>query len=204
MAMKLLGSLTSPYVRKVRILLAEKKIDCEFVVDSPWLADSQAAHFNPLGKVPVLILDDETTIYDSRVIVEYLDKLTPNKRMIPSSGRERIIVKRWEALADGVADAAAEALLESRRPDGERSPAWIERQRGKVIAGLQAMARELGERNWCHGNSLSLADIATGSALGYIGFRHPDIDWCSQHDNLARLHERLLQRASFAQTQPQD
>jgi glutathione S-transferase len=202
--MKLLGSLTSPYVRKVRVLLAEKKIDCEFVVDSPWIAGNQVANFNPLGKVPVLVLDDETTLYDSRVIVEYLDKLTPNKRMIPSSGRERIIVKRWEALADGIADAAAEAMLESRRPDGERSPSWIARQRGKVTAGLQAMAHDLGGNTWCHGNGLSLADIAAGSALGYVGFRHPDIDWRSQHENLARLHDRLLQRPSFAATVPHD
>lgn len=202
--MKLLGSLTSPYVRKVRIVLAEKKIECEFVVDSPWIEGNRIADHNPLGKVPVLLLDDESTLYDSRVIVEYLDTLSPNKRLIPSGGRERISVKRWEALADGIADAAANALLESRRPDSERSPAWIERQRSKMIAGLQVMADDLGENAWCHGNGLSLADVAAGSALGYISFRHPDIDWRGKHGALARHYDRLMQRPSFAESVPHD
>lgn len=202
--MKLLGSLTSPYVRKVRIVLAEKKIEYELVLDSPWVAGSTVSKYNPLGKIPVLVLDDDSTLYDSRVIVEYLDKVSPNKRLIPATGRERITVKRWEALGDGVCDAAAAALLESRRPDGERSPSWIERQREKMIAGLQAMSDDLGDGDWCHGNSLTLADIAVGSALGYVAFRHPDIDWRGKHANLAKLHDKLMQRPSFVETAPRD
>jgi glutathione S-transferase len=202
--MKLIGSLTSPYVRKVRIVLAEKKIDYEFVLDSPWTPDSQVPVHNPLGKVPVLILDDDSSLYDSRVIVEYLDTGAPNNRLIPASGRERIAVKRWEALGDGICDAAATALLESRRPVGEKSSSWIERQRGKVIAGLQGAADDLGEHPWCQGNALSLADIAIGAALGYLAFRFPDIDWRSQHPNLGRLHDKLIQRPSFAETVPHD
>lgn len=200
--MKLIGSLTSPYVRKIRIVLAEKKIDYEFVLDSPWEAGNQVAALNPLGKVPVLILDDDSTLFDSRVIAEYLDAVAPNNRLIPASGRERISVKRWEALADGVLDAAVAAFLESRRPDGERSPSWIERQRGKVLQALQAMSDELGEQPWCHGNSLSLADIAVGCALGYVSFRLGDIKWAEQFANLAALHEKLMQRAAFAETLP--
>lgn len=202
--MKLLGSLTSPYVRKVRIVLAEKKIEYELVLDSPWVAGSTVSKYNPLGKIPVLVLDDDSTLYDSRVIVEYLDKVSPNKRLIPATGRERITVKRWEALCDGVCDAAAAALLESRRPDGEKSPSWIERQREKMIAGVQVMSEDLGDRDWCHGTALSLADIAVGSALGYLAFRHPDIDWRGQHANLAKLHDKLMQRPSFAETVPRD
>ena len=200
--MKLIGSLTSPYVRKIRIVLAEKKIDYEFVLDSPWEAGNQVAALNPLGKVPVLILDDDSTLFDSRVIAEYLDTVAPNNRLIPASGRERISVKRWEALADGVLDAAVAAFLESRRPDGERSPSWIERQRGKVLQASQAMSDELGEQPWCHGNSLSLADIAVGCALGYVSFRLGDIKWAGQFANLAVLHEKLMQRAAFAETVP--
>ena len=200
--MKLIGSLTSPYVRKIRIVLAEKKIDYEFVLDSPWEAGNQAAGLNPLGKVPVLILDDDSTLYDSRVIAEYLDAVAPNNRLIPASGRERISVKRWEALADGVLDAAVAAFLESRRPDGERSPSWIERQRGKVLQALPAMSDELGEQPWCHGNSLSLADIAVGCALAYVSFRLGDIKWAEQFPNLAVLHEKLMQRAAFSETLP--
>jgi len=202
--MKLLGSLTSPYVRKARIVLAEKKIEYDLVLDSPWAEKTSVPLHNPLGKVPVLLLDDDSTLYDSRVIVEYLDTVSPNNRLIPSSGRERITVKRWEALADGVLDATVAALLETKRPKGEKSSSWIKRQRGKVMAGLQAMADDLGEHAWCHGNAFSLADIAVGSALGYVEFRFPDIDWREPHANLAKLYLKLMQRPSFVETVPHD
>jgi glutathione S-transferase len=201
--MKLIASLTSPYVRKIRIVLAEKKIDCDLVLDSPWVEGNQVAVVNPLGKIPVLVLDDESTLYDSRVIAEYLDTVAPNNRLIPASGRERISVKRWEALADGVLDAAVAAFLESKRPDGERSPAWIERQRGKVNQALKVMSDDLGEQPWCHGNSLSLADIAVGCALGYVSFRLGDIRWSEQYPRLSQLYEKLMQRPAFAETVPQ-
>ncbi|KAF0167069.1 MAG: glutathione S-transferase [Rhodocyclaceae bacterium] len=201
--MKLIASLTSPYVRKIRIVLAEKKIDYDLVLDSPWVEGNQVAKFNPLGKVPVLILDDESTLYDSRVIAEYLDTVAPNNRLIPASGRERISVKRWEALADGALDASVAAFLESLRSVGERSPSSIERQRAKITQALKAMSEELGEQPWCHGNSLSLADIAVGCTLGYVSFRLPDIRWSEQYANLAQLYEKLMQRSSFADTVPQ-
>lgn len=201
--MKLIASLTSPYVRKIRIVLAEKKIDCDLVLDSPWVEGNRVATVNPLGKIPVLVLDDESTLYDSRVIAEYLDTVAPNNRLIPASGRERISVKRWEALADGVLDAAVAAFLEAKRPDGERSSSWIERQRGKVNQALKVMSDDLGEQPWCHGSSLSLADIAVGCALGYVSFRLGDIRWSEQYPNLAQLYEKLMQRSSFAETVPQ-
>jgi glutathione S-transferase len=200
--MKLIGSLTSPYARKIRIVLVEKKIDFDLVIDSPWVEGNQIAALNPLGKVPVLVLDDESTLFDSRVIAEYLDTVAPNNRLIPASGRERISVKRWEALADGVLDAAVAAFLESRRPDGERSPSWIERQRGKVTQALQAMSDDLADQPWCHGNGLSLADIAVGCALGYVSFRLGDIRWGDRYPNLAQLYEKLMQRPAFAETVP--
>ena len=201
--MKLIGSLTSPYVRKIRVVLAEKKVDYDLVLESPWVDGSQVAALNPLGKVPVLVLEDDSTLYDSRVIAEYLDTVAPNNHLIPASGRERISVKRWEALADGILDAAVAAFLESRRPDGERSPSWIERQRGKVMQALRVMSEELGEQPWCHGNGMSLADIAVGCALGYVSFRLGDIGWGQQYPNLARLYEKLMQRPAFADTVPQ-
>lgn len=201
--MKLIGSLTSPYVRKVRIVLAEKKIDYDFVIDSPWVEGNQVSVHNPLGKVPVLVLDDDSSVYDSRVIAEYLDTMAPNNRLIPASGRERIAVKRWEALADGVLDAAVTAFLESRRPDGEKSPSWIERQRVKILQALGVMAQDLGDQAWCHGNGFSLADIAVGCALGYLNFRLGDIRWGDEHPNLGRLYDKLMQRPAFAETVPQ-
>lgn len=202
--MKLIGSLTSPYVRKVRIVLAEKKIDYEFELDSPWVAETKVPTINPLGKVPVLVLDDETPLFDSRVIVEYIDNVTPNNKLLPSPNRERTEVKRWEALADGICDAAATAFLEAKRPKKEQSEGVIERQRGKIERGLAFMAKELGENAHCMGTHFSLADVAVGTALGYVAFRFADIDWQAAHPNLARLYEKLMQRPSFADTLPRD
>lgn len=202
--MKLIGSHTSPFVRKVRIVLAEKKIDYEFVIDSPWLADSKVPDINPLGKIPVLMLDDETPLFDSRVIVEYIDNVTPNNKLFPAPNRERTEVKRWEALADGVCDAAVAALLEGKRAKKEQSADWIFRQRGKVIRGLEFMAEELGDKSFCMGTHISMADIAVGTALGYLNFRFPDIDWRNAHPNLAKLYDKLLQRPSFADTVPHE
>jgi len=201
--MKVIGSLTSPFVRKARIVLAEKKIDYEFVLDSPWVEGNSVAKFNPLGKIPVLVLDDESTLFDSRVIVEYLDAMTPNAKLFPASGRERITIKRWEALADGICDAAAAAFLEAKRPKKQQSPEWIARQRGKIELGLAALAADLGEAPWCFGNALTLADVAVGSALGYLAFRFADIDWQTQYPNLAKLYEKLMARPSFSETVPQ-
>ena len=200
--MKLIGSLTSPFVRKVRIVLAEKKIDYEFVIDSPWSPESGVANLNPLGKIPVLALDDDTSLFDSRVISEYLDNVAPNNKLMPSTNRERTEVKRWEALADGICDAAALIFLEKKRPAEQQSSEWIVRQQNKIIAGLDYMAAELGDSNWCMGTHFSLADIAAGCALGYLAFRFPEIDWQEKHPNLARLYEKLAHRPAFAETMP--
>jgi len=201
--MKLIGSLTSPYVRKVRIVLAEKKIEYDFALDSPWTPETLVPDVNPLGKVPVLVLDDETPLFDSRVIVEYIDNVTPNNKLFPGPNRERTEVKRWEAVADGVCDAAASAFLEAKRVKKEQSATWIARQRDKIVRGLDFMETELGEKNFCMGTHLSMADIAVGTALGYLAFRFADINWPETHPNLARLYEKLMQRPSFADTIPQ-
>ncbi len=201
--MKLIGSLTSPYARKARIVLAEKKIEYDFELDSPWNDESGVPDVNPLGKIPVLILDDETVLFDSRVIVEYLDNVTPNNKLMPAPNRERTLVKRWEALADGICDAAVSAFLEGKRPTKSQDKGWIARQRAKIGKALEFMAEELGENTYCMGMHISLADIAVGGALGYLLFRFPDIDWREDHPNLARLHEKLMLRPSFADTVPQ-
>lgn len=202
--MKLIGSLTSPFVRKVRIVLAEKKIEYEFVIDSPWLADSKVPDINPLGKIPVLLLDEETPLFDSRVIVEYIDNVTPNNKLFPAPNRERTEVKRWEALADGICDAAANAFLEAKRPTAQQSSEWIARQRDKIHRGLAFMANALGDKHFCMGTHISMADIAAGTALGYLSFRFADIDWHGQYPNLAKLYSKLMQRPSFSDTVPKD
>ena len=202
--MKLIGSLTSPYVRKVRIVLAEKKIDYDFEIESPWTEGSKVPDLNPLGKIPVLLLDDDTPLFDSRVIVEYIDSVTPNNKLFPSPNRERIEVKRWEALADGICDAAASAFLEGKRAKKEQSAAWIQRQREKIVRGLEFMSEELGEKTYCMGTHISLADLAVGVSLGYLTFRFPDVDWHTAHPNLAKLYDKLMHRASFTDTVPRE
>ena len=202
--MKLIGSHTSPFARKVRIVLAEKKIDYEFVIDSPWTEDSKVPDINPLGKIPVLVLDDQTPLFDSRVIVEYIDNVTPNNKLFPAPNRERTEVKRWEALADGVLDAAVSALLEGKRANKEQSADWVTRQHGKVSRGLDFMARELAEKSFCMGTHFSMADIAVGTALGYLAFRFADINWPESHPNLGKLYAKLMLRPSLADSAPHD
>jgi glutathione S-transferase len=200
--MKLIASLTSPYARKVRIALAEKKIEYDLIEESPWTGETTVSSYNPLGKVPVFVLDDGTTLFDSRVIVEYLDTVSPVSRLIPEPSRQRIGVRRWEALADGICDAAVAIALENKRAAGKQDRHWLERQRRKVDLGLQELARELGEKAWCNGEGYSLADIATGCALGYLDLRHAAIDWRAAYPNLVKLADKLSKRPSFAETAP--
>ncbi len=203
--MKLIGSAASPYVRKVRVVLAEKRLEYQFVIEDVWAADSTISTSNPLGKVPCLIMDGSEAMFDSRVIVEYLDTLSPVGKLIPAQSRERAEVKTWEALADGVMDAGIAWRLEatwSHRADTERSQAWMDRQRVKIENGISAMAKGLGDKPFCSGIHLSLSDIAVGCALGWLGYRFPEIDWRANHANLGKLYDKLMLRPSFADTQP--
>jgi glutathione S-transferase len=203
--MKLIGSLTSPFVRKVRVVLAEKKLDYKFEVEDVWAADTRIGEANPLGKVPCLVMEGGEAIFDSRVIVEYVDTLSPVGKLIPLSGRERVEVKTWEALGDGLLDAAILARMEQTwggRSAEQRSQAWIDRQLSKVHASLAAMSQGLGDRPWCTGNHHTLADIAVGCALGYLDFRFADVAWRDDHPNLAKLYDKLSQRPGFLDTAP--
>lgn len=204
--MKLIGALSSPYVRKVRMVLAEKKLDYQFLAENVWSDQTQIAASNPLGKVPCLIMEGGESVFDSRVIVEYIDTLSPVGKLIPAAGRERAEVKTWEALADGLLDASILARLESTwagRSETERSAAWIARQMEKVTLALQAMERGLGDKAFCSGVHMSLSDIAVVCALGYLDFRFPHIDWRTPCPNLHKLHDKMALRASFIDTRPQ-
>jgi glutathione S-transferase len=203
--MKLIGSAASPYVRKVRVVMAEKRLDYQFVIEDVWSADTTISSSNPLGKVPCLIMDGSEAMFDSRVIVEYLDTLSPVGKLIPQQSRERAEVKTWEALADGVMDAGLLLRMEAtwvHRADSERSQAWMDRQRGKINAGIAAMAKGLGDKPFCSGIHLSLSDIAVGCVLGWLDYRFPEIDWRADHANLAKLFDKLMLRPSFAETKP--
>ena len=200
--MKLIGSITSPYVRKVRIVMAEKRIDFEMVLENPWDPATRVPEYNPVGKVPTLVMEDGGAVFDSRVIVEYLDTITPVNKLIPATGRARVEVRCWEALGDSLCDAAILSRLEAARPSQQQSPDWIRRQMDKVDLCLAAAARSLADKPWCSGPSYSLADIATGMALGYLDFRFAHIDWRAKYANLARLAEKLAKRQSFIDTLP--
>ncbi|HEX5539604.1 MAG TPA: glutathione S-transferase N-terminal domain-containing protein [Methylophilaceae bacterium] len=200
--MKLLYSLTSPYARKVRIVAAEKRIEIEMsavVLSAP---DSPVNDLNPLGKIPVLVLDDGETLFDSRVIAEYLDNRTPVAHLLPQDTNQRILVKRWEALADGVCDAAVLMLNESRRPENLQDPAAIAKQMGKVERGLKVLSNDLGKSKWCVNETFSLGDIALSCLLGFLELRCKNINWQEQYPNLARHYARMLKRPSFRDTIP--
>jgi glutathione S-transferase len=200
--MKLIGSLASPYVRKVRVVLAEKKLDYQFELENVWAPDTTISTLNPLGKVPSLLMDDGSVMIDSRVMAEYLDTLTPVCKLLPANSRDRADVKCWEALADGILDAAVTVRLERLRPIELQSEEWIARQWRKVHLGLAQLSDKLGDLPYCTGNNYSLADVAVGCAVGWLAFRFPEITWRDDHANLARLYDKLSERQSFKDTVP--
>jgi glutathione S-transferase len=200
--MKLIASLTSPYARKIRVVLMEKRIEVDLVEENVWAADTKVGLHNPLTKVPVLVLDDGTSLYDSRVIAEFLDGITPVTRLIPEGGRDRAMVKRLEALGDGITDAGIAIFLERKRDVNLQGRDWITRQMGKVESGIAAVARELGDRKFCQGENMNLGDIAVACGLLWLEFRLPEIKWRETYPNLRAWVERLEARTSFAETKP--
>jgi glutathione S-transferase len=185
--------------------MAEKKLDYQFVLEDVWSEQTQMADVNPLGKVPCLVMEGGEALFDSRVIVEYVDTLSPVGKLIPTSSRDRAEVKTWEALADGLLDASILARLEAvwpGRTQAQRSQAWMDRQMKKVQDSLHAMNKALEGRAYCMGIHLSLADIAVGCAVAYLDFRFPEMNWREPHPHLAALYEKLAQRPSFQETQP--
>jgi glutathione S-transferase len=201
--MKLFASLTSPFTRKVRVVLAEKRIECEMELVEVAPTDNPVNACNPLGKVPTLVLDDGTALYDSRVIVEFLDNVSPVTRLIPDDLRERVAVRRWEALADGVLDAGVLVRYESLRAATEQSASWTAKQLARVHRGLAQLSADLEGRNWCHGDRYSLADVALACATGWLEFRKPGgIECRAQYPALAAHYDKLLERPAFADTAP--
>ena len=200
--MKLLYTANSPYARKVRIVALEKHIELvlqEVVLGDP---ESPLKQHNPLGKVPALILKDDDTLYDSKVIVEYLDFHTPVARLIPQDHNARVSVRRWEALADGVCDAAIAAMLEGRRPEAQQSQANIDKQLDKVKLGLEVLNLDITKKKWCVNETFSLADIAVGCMLGYVDLRFKHLNWQDNYVNLAKHYSVLVKRPSFKLTMP--
>lgn len=201
--MKLFGMPASPYVRKVRLVLEEKHIAYEYVLTLAATRETLVAPLNPLGKIPVLVGDDGRAVYDSAVIVEYLDGLVAEPRLIPQAFDARIEVKRWEALGDGIADATVLISHDTRKPEARRESAeWYEKQRQKIERGLGVMSKDLGGRDFCFGGSFTLADIAAGYALGYLDQALPELNWRKPYPTLSQLAARLAARDSFRKTLP--
>lgn len=200
---KIIVSLTSPYARKVRIVALEKKIEFAMVVDVPWNEDTGVIKLNPLGKVPVLITENGDVLYDSRVIVEYLDSFGDGN-LIPAQLVDKILVKQIEALADGVMDASLCIFSErKKRPKELQYQWWVDRQFGKIHRGLLELSTILGHKKYFYGDDLSLADIAVASAIGYVSLRFSeDFSWTQKYPNLAEFYLRVMERPSFNSTVP--
>jgi glutathione S-transferase len=200
--MKLLYTTSSPYARKVRVVALEKHVEVALEIVNFSDPDCIVKNYNPLGKVPVLVLDDQDSIYDSSVIVEFLDLRSPVAHLIPHDNTSKIAVRRWEALADGMTDAAIATMLESRKPAGQQSQAVIDKQMEKIKRSLGVMELEITKKKWCVNETFSLADIAVGCALGYLDLRFSHINWPETCPNLAKHYNILIKRPSFKQTMP--
>jgi glutathione S-transferase len=198
--MKLVGSRTSPYVRKIRVLLAERDIAHDFVEESAWTAETTVPRYNPLNKVPALQLDDGSSLYDSAVIADYHDAISGH-RFIPQEPLARARVKCLEALGDGIADAGITAFLEKKRDASRQDGTWIARQLDKVHAGVAAVGKALGSGPYLGGERMDLADLACGSALFWVEFRMPEVGW--RQGRLKTWAEALESRSTFAATRPQ-
>ena len=198
--MKLYGSLTSPYVRKIRILIAEKGVELDFVEANPTAPDSPIPAHNPLGLVPTLVRDDGFALFDSPVIAEYLDSMKM-PALIPAAGEPRWQVLRWAALADGVLDQTVGRTMELRRPPAQQSVEVNKRREQKIARSLDFAEQNVGTGAYLAEGRLTMADIALAVALEYIDFRHPH-DWRAARPRLAGWHEGLGARPSFVTTRP--
>lgn len=201
--MKILGSAGSPFVRKVRVIAAEKGLAVEYVVQRPNVPGSPVPQLNPLGKIPVLVLDDGDVVYDSAVIGEYFDGLKAEPRLVPADFAGRIAVKRYEALGDGLAEVIVNISHDlGPMNDPERRAEWMPRQYGKLERSLAAIEKAVDGRTWLHANTFSLADICAGYAIFYLDLAMKDYDWRAKYPGLVAYGERLMARESFKSTVP--
>lgn len=200
--MKLITSLTSPFGRKIRVILAEKGAPFELAVDTPWAPDTQVPDYNPLGKVPALVADDGRVWFDSPVIAAYLDNTLEGPALLPADPLAALVVRQTEALADGIVDAAITHFLEAKRPQSQQDPASLERQLDKMRRGLAALEVRAAQGDGLNGPTLSLGDISAACALGYLDFRFAGLDWRGACPTLAGLTVRLFARPSLAASVP--
>ncbi|MCE1399191.1 glutathione S-transferase [Enterobacter cloacae] len=199
--MKLIGSYTSPFVRKISILLLEKGITFEFVNEQPYHEENGVAQYNPLGKVPALVTDEGETWFDSPIIAEYIELLGVAPAMLPREPKAALMTKQIEALADGIMDAALASVREQARPAAQQSETELLRQREKISRSLDR-CEQLIQEGALKTDTLNLATIAIACAIGYLNFRRVSPGWCVDRPQLVKLAETLFQRESFARTEP--
>jgi glutathione S-transferase len=200
--LKLISASPSPYARKVRIALAEKAVPFELVTEVPWDRTTQTPQHNPLEKLPILILEDGSSVYESSFILQYLEWTYPEPTLLPAGLAEKIAARRLEVLCDGVCDAFVLSFFERKRQPAAQSPEWLARQTRKIEGGVAAMARLIGRRTWAVGEQFSLGDIAVGTAMGYLAVRDPGTDWRGRYPDLALYCAGLEQRPSFQASRP--
>ncbi|WP_033784386.1 glutathione S-transferase [Pantoea sp. 9140] len=200
--MKLIGSYTSPFVRKISIIMLEKGITFEFVNASPYSDDSHVPHYNPLGKVPALVADDKQIWFDSSIIAEFLELRGAEPALLPADPLESLNIRQLEKLADGVCDAALVIVREQMRPGDLQSEEVLLRNREKIQRSLDMLEAKAAEGKWLNNGQLNLADIATGCMIGYLNFRRVVPNWCVERPALVKLAETLFERESFARTTP--
>jgi glutathione S-transferase len=198
---KLISATPSPYARKVRIALAEKGIPFELVTEVPWNSTTATPKYNPLEKLPVLVLEDGTGIYESDYILEWLEVKHPSPPLVPADPDARLAARKLEVLCDGVCDAVVLTFFERLRKE-TASPEWLARQRRKIEGGVREMARLVGTRAFAVGDSFSLGDIAVGTAMGYLRVRFAEFEWMHLYPDLDAYCQRLDARPSFAASVP--
>lgn len=199
--LKLISATPSPYARKVRIALAEKGLPFELVTEVPWDASTSTPRFNPLEKLPILLLEDGSSVYESSYILQYLELKYPQPALLPADTEGVLAARKLEVLCDGVCDALVLTFFERMRGD-TASAEWLARQRRKIDGGLAEIARLVGDRQWAVGDQFTLGDIAAGVVVGYVSVRFPDVEWRSQYPGLSALSDRLEQRSSFRNSVP--
>ncbi|WP_227928289.1 glutathione S-transferase [Escherichia coli] len=199
--MKLVGSYTSPFVRKLSILLLEKGITFEFINELPYNADNGVAQFNPLGKVPVLVTEEGECWLDSPIIAEYIELMNVAPAMLPRDPLESLRVRKIEALADGIMDAGLVSVREQARPAAQQSEDELLRQREKINRSLDVLEGYLVDGT-LKTDTVNLATIAIACAVGYLNFRRVAPGWCVDRPHLVKLVENLFSRESFARTEP--
>ena len=200
--MKLIIATPSPYARKIRVIMREKKIKFEEIIDVPWNADTLTRGLNPLGKIPILIREGQDPLFDSKVIAQYLDNYKPNPLFYPTNLEENTRAKLLETIADGICDSIVLIFLENSRKETLRSKTWIKRQEKKIVEGIKFLANNLQEKKYFVGNFFSIADISVFTCLEYLDLRFPKFRWRDKYQNLVSYWKIHQNRQSFIETKP--